>query len=485
MLFLDHQRLGDELRTLCGRLDNLPLALELAAARTVVFSPGQLLERLARPLDLLKAGRGVDARQETLRATIAWSHDLLTVEEQALFRRMSVFAGGCRFESAEQIAGADPDVLQSLLDKSLLRRRDSKAGPRFWMLETIREFAAERLETAGETDEVQRRHLEHYAAVAKACFDETLQGHDDFDRLEEERENLRLALDVALKTDADLALELARRLMPSWTQRGELREGRERLAAALPGASDASTPARAWALRAAALLASQQSDLETANRLGSEALSLFHALGDRRGAGATLTVLGYTAVRRGDYSEARRLFDEAVDLLGGPGDEQPQRSARMQLANLMSLEGDHGRALTLHREIVASVRREGSTFSLAIALGNLGNAEAAAGETEEARRSREESIALHRETGHKPALAVGLCNLAHSKLTTAPADALAHYSESLRLCLEIEEPRTTLYCLQGGSAIFAARCDHTHSATLLGAVSMFLTQTGAVLSPTR
>ncbi len=310
---------SDELRTLCGRLDNLPLALELAAARTVVFSPGQLLERLARPLDLLKAGRGVDARQETLRATIAWSHDLLTVEEQALFRRMSVFAGSCRFESAEQIAGADPDVLQSLLDKSLLRRRDSKAGPRFWMLETIREFAAERLETAGETDEVQRRHLEHYAAVANACFDETLQGHDDFDRLEEERENLRLALDVALKTDAELALELARRLMPSWTQRGELREGRERLAAALAGASDASTRERAWALRAAAFLASLQSDLETANRLGSEALSLFHALGDRRGAGATLTMLGNIALRRVDYSEAGRLFKESSGPARRPG----------------------------------------------------------------------------------------------------------------------------------------------------------------------
>jgi tetratricopeptide (TPR) repeat protein len=476
---------SDELRTLCARLDNLPLALELAAARAVVFSPGQLLERLARPLDLLKAGRGVDARQETLRATIAWSHDLLTVEEQALFRRMSVFAGGCRFESAEQVAGADPNVLQSLLDKSLLRRRDRKAVPRFGMLETIREFAAERLETAGETDDVQRRHLEHYAAVAEACFDETLQMRDDFDRLEEERENLRLALDVALRTDAELALELARRLTPSWARRGELREGRERLAAAL-ASRDASTPARAWALRAAAILANQQSDLETANRLGSEALSLFHALGDRRGAAATLTVLGTIAfVGRGDYREARRLFEEAVDLLGGPTDEQPQRSARMWLANLMSAEGDHDRALALHRENVASARREGSTLSLAFALNNFYVAQALAGEMEEARRSLEESIALLREVGHKPGLANGLCNLAHSKLTTAPADALAHYTESVRLCLEIEEPLTTVYCLQGGAAIFAARGDHTHAATLLGAASRIHTQTDAVLFPTR
>ncbi len=476
---------SDELQALCARLDNLPLALELAAARTMVFSPGQLLERLAQPLDLLKAGRGVDARQETLRATIAWSHDLLTVEEQTLFRRMSVFAGSCRFESAEQIAGADPDMLQSLLDKSLLRRRDSKAGPRFGMLETIREFAAERLETAGETDEVQRRHLAHYAAVAEACSDETLQGHDDFDRPDEERENLMLALDVALKTDADLALELARWLVPSWTQRGELRKGRERLAAALAGAPDAPTPARAWALRAAAFLAEHQSDHETATRLGSEALSLFQALGDRRGAGATLTMLGVIAFRRVDYSEARRLFEEAVDLLGGPGDELLQRSALKWLANLMSAEGDHGRALALLREIVAGERREGSAFSLALALNNLYVAETLAGETQEARRSLEESVALHREVAHKPSLAVVLCNLAHTKLTTAPADALGHYSESLRLCVEIEEPLTTVYCLQGGAAIFAARGDHTQAATLLGAASRIRTQAGVVLFPTR
>src|SRR5262249_30566755 len=264
-----------------------------------------------------------------------------------------------------QVAGADPEVLQSLLDKSLLGRRDGKAEPRFWMLETIREFAAEQLAGAGETDEVQRLHLEHYAAVAEACFDESLQWHDDFDRLEEERENLRLALDVAVRTDAELALELARRLMPSWVRRGEHREGRERLAAALAGATDAPTPARAWALRAAAYLAGQN-DPETADRLGSEALSLLHALGDRRRAAATLRVLGMVALnRRQDLGEARRFFQEAVDLLDGPGDEEPQRRVRVALAWLLSAEGDHGRALPVHRDDVDFERREGSTLSLA------------------------------------------------------------------------------------------------------------------------
>src|SRR5262245_22671395 len=257
-----------EVRTLCARLDNLPLALELAAARTVVFRPEQLLDRLAQRLDLLRAGGHVDARQETLRATIAWSHDLLDPGEQGLFRRMSVFAGSCSFESAEEIAGADPDVLQALLDKNLLRRRDAARAPRFWMLETIREFASERLAAEGEDEHVQRRHLEHYAALAESCFDETLLGNDDLELLEEERENLRLALDIALRSDPELALSLARWLMPLWSRGEYPLEGRERLSAALAGAPDASAEARAWALRASGFLAVQQSDYEVAEALG-------------------------------------------------------------------------------------------------------------------------------------------------------------------------------------------------------------------------
>ena len=140
---------------LCRRLDNLPLALELAAARTVVFSPEQLVERLSERLDLLKAGRDADPRQQTLRATIEWSYDLLEPEEQRLFRALSVFAGSCDYEAAESVCDADPDTLQSLLDKSLVRRREERGQTRYWMLESIRELAAERLAAAGEDVELQ------------------------------------------------------------------------------------------------------------------------------------------------------------------------------------------------------------------------------------------------------------------------------------------------------------------------------------------
>jgi predicted ATPase/class 3 adenylate cyclase len=475
-----------EVRTLCARLDNLPLALELAAARTVVFSPEQLLDRLAQRLDLLRAGGHVDARQQTLRATIAWSHELLDPEEQCLFRRMSVFAGSCSFESAEQIAGADPDVLQSLLDKNLLRRRDGARARRFWMLETIREFASERLAAAGEDDDVQRRHLEHYAALAESCFDETLLGNDDLELLEDERENLRLALDFALRSDPELAISLARWLMPSWVQRGEYFEGRERLRAALAGAPDASGQARAWALRAAAQLAVQQSDHDVAEALGGEALALFRELGDQRGTAWTLNVLAWSAMGRGaDYGRARLLFEQAADAHRATGDERLEHAALSSLAMVASAERDVPRAVSLNRSLVATARREGSTRSLGLALNNLGGALEMAGDDEQARLAYEESAALSRQIANKPLLALTLCNLGYVMWATAPTDALAHFRESLELSREVESPRTIAYCLEGTARIFLEHGSAMHAAGLLGAASEIRLRTGSASSPGR
>ena len=352
------------------------------------------------------------------------------------------------------------------------------------MLETIREYAAERLAAAGESDHLQRRHLEHYAALAEACYDETLQLNDDFDRLEEERENLRLAFDVALRTSPELALELGRRLVPLWLVRGEFREGRERLAAALACAASAPTPARAWALRSAARLAlAQEDDLEVAGSLASEALALFREVGDERGIGSVLNMLVHTAWARGEYGEARRLYEEASEAHSASGDEHAQLLATETLANVVSAEGDHAGAVMLLRDVVASVRRGGSNTRLAGALSNLGNEEELAGETEQARRSLEESIALCRQAANKPILANSLSNLAHLMHATAPVEALAHYSESLLLSQETEEPSTIAGCLTGGAAIFVARGDPAHATSLLGAASAARAHTSLALGP--
>jgi len=224
---------------LCRRLDRLPLALELAAARTKLLAPEALLARLGASLDLLKGTRDADERHATLRATIAWSYDLLEPHEQRLFRRLAVFRGGCALESAEAVCDADLDTLASLLDKSLVRRRSGRLGEeRFWMLETIREFARAELDASAEIDEIRRRHAERMLEIARSAH---LSEDDDepFDqsRALAERDDLRAALDWAAHGDVALGLELAVALENLWSAHapeegmrridGLLREGTE------------------------------------------------------------------------------------------------------------------------------------------------------------------------------------------------------------------------------------------------------------------
>ena len=211
---------------LCGRLDNLPLALELAAARVRVLTPAQILERISQRLDLFTAGRDADPRQHTLRAAIGWSYDLLPTDEQRLFARMAVFRGGCTLETAEQVAGADVAGLQSLHDKSLLRR----TGERFWMLETIREYAHELLDGSSEGDAVGRRHADHFLALGELAYTERFdRGLTWAGRLEAEHDNLRAALDDLQARDALHYLRLAGALGWFWMARSHFAEGTRRL----------------------------------------------------------------------------------------------------------------------------------------------------------------------------------------------------------------------------------------------------------------
>jgi predicted ATPase/class 3 adenylate cyclase len=246
---------------LCSRLDNLPLALELAASRIAVLSPEQLLGRLSKRLDLLKAGRGVDPRQQTLRATIEWSYDLIHEEEQVLFERLSVFGGGCTLEPAEEMCEAKIDTLQSLIDKRLLRRQ----GERFWMLETIREYAAERLERRGDAVVLADRHADYFIAVAE----EAARGAPDEDveqgpRLYLELDNFRRALGwLVASGDVKRELRLATgAFWCLWTD-ASLRELHGWLASALERADDADAYVRADALGAAALAAANLGVLTT------------------------------------------------------------------------------------------------------------------------------------------------------------------------------------------------------------------------------
>jgi predicted ATPase len=468
----------DEIAELCAHLDDLPLGVELAAARTKALSPAQILERLSDSLDLLKGGRDVDARQQTLRATIAWSYDLLSEEEQRVFLALSVFVGGCTLEAGEEVAEADLDSLQSLVEKSLLRF----TSERYWMLETIREFAAERLAPSAGAERLAQRHLAYYLALAEDADESPKVGEYKLGRLEEERDNLRSAFDTALALNPEQALELAGRLGLYWNRRGLYREGRQRIAAALAAAPAARASARARALSEAGNLALWQADLDDAEQLGREALALAREHGDRSGSGYALNLLGMVTGERGDPIAAIEQYEESLAEYEAAGDETGRLLVLQNLASNALARGDNERAISLLRERVAGTRGR-NTYSLALAIGLLGFALAANGETEEARQSFEESLELCRVHGFSRAEAEVLSGLADLMRTTSPSKALEYYRESIELAWEMGYLAQVAVCLRAIAAIALAGGDARDAATLLGVFVGFVERIGAILTP--
>jgi predicted ATPase/class 3 adenylate cyclase len=347
---------GPGVAELCATLDNLPLALELAAARVRVLSVEQLLERLSRRLDVLKAGRGVDARQQTLRATIEWSHDLLDEDEQRLFARLAVFRGGCTLTAAEQVAEADLDVLQSLVDKSLLRRTDG----RFRMLETIREYSLERLEKAGEAGELRRRHAEYFVGLGEEAEPHLLSGEESgewLDRLEREHDNIRAALDhLQASGETQLALQLAGAVWEFWQDRGgHFAEGRRRLERLLR-ADERPTAARAKALSGAAAMAWLGGDAATGRRRAEEALALHRLFGDDRGTAEAELWLGWAFAIDGDWATALQHFEQSLRLARAAGDREVTAKATHVVAWAYAELGDRERARRLDEENLPLVR---------------------------------------------------------------------------------------------------------------------------------
>ncbi len=308
----------DTVHRLCERLDRLPLALELAAARTKLLAPEALLERLHKSLDLLKGTRDADARHTTLRATIAWSYDLLDSHERALFTRLAVFRGSCTLETAEFVCEADLDTLASLLDKSLVRRRSDQLGEeRFWMLETIREFAAEQLEASDKGDGIRRRHAERMLAIAQAAgLSEDDPTAFDIATGLAEREDLRAALDWTAGHDIELGLRLMIALENFWVASGP-GEGMRRIGDLLDGAGLIPTTLRATALRVYGGTSDQAGEREQAERVWEESLELYRSLGDDRGIAGVQHRLAVSAWRREEWERVRWLTEDALDRSGG------------------------------------------------------------------------------------------------------------------------------------------------------------------------
>jgi tetratricopeptide (TPR) repeat protein len=432
----------------CARLDNLPLALELAAARTPLFSPQQLLERMGERLDLFKGARDADPRQRTLRATIEWSYDLLTKDEQALFARVSVFAGGCTYEAAEQVCDADPDTLQSLLDKSLLRRRDDPSEePRYWMLETIREYAGERLAHSGEAKKLHSRHALHFLALAEEAGPRLMGAEQApwLERLDHEHENVRAAIGWLHETGrSDLELRLVGAVWRFWYLRGRLVEGRSRVGAAL--ASGAGQPAalREKVLNGAGLFAHRQGDYERATAHAEERLALCRALGDPERVASSLLGLGLMASARGEPKRASAAYLESAELARRGG----------------------------HREILAMV------------VNNLGDLALFDGDYELAGLRFEESLSLFRELGDAHGIAAtlsGLGDVAFQQGRDEDADVLLN--EALELSEALTDKEVMIWCFEVFAAIAASRREGERASTLLGATDVLREATGHAPQP--
>jgi predicted ATPase len=441
----------------CARLDGLPLALELAAARSTVLSPPALLARLGRRLETLTGGaRDLPARQQTLRRTLDWSHDLLSPAEQTLFRRLGVFAGGCSLEAAEAVCPAPTvqavdvlDGLASLVDKSLLRQEEDAAGGSwFLMLETIREFAEERLEASGEAAALRRQHAATYVALAEAAEPKLTSGEVDrwLDRLDRERDNLRAALAWSLSPagEVEWGLRLAGALAWYWMRRGVMGEWRTWLEALLARADERPTLARAKALYAAGFATWAQADLPAARPLVEASIALFRSLGPpaRRGLALALLLLGYQALSEGNPARGQAPLEESEALWRRLGDEWGLGYTFSGLAGVAAQRGDLPRAQRLHQEAIALYRRLGDRHAAAMVMFNLVPVLMQTGDLAGARRLAEESLASFRQRRDTWAMARLLNTLsviARLEGDFAAAQALA--TQALALAREVGEKR--------------------------------------------
>jgi predicted ATPase/class 3 adenylate cyclase len=428
-------RADEAVSEICRRLDDLPLALELAAARVKALSSAQILERLEQRLPLLIGGaRDLPERQRTLRATIEWSYELLDVAEKALFARLSVFAGGCTLQAAEEVAEAELDTLQSLVDKSLLRHTDE----RFWMLETIREYAAERLEGSGESEELRRRHADHFLALAEEA-EPNLRGSPGkwLDRLEHEHDNLRAALDqFQIGGESELLLRLAGALSRFWYMRGHLAEGRRRLGSALR-TDQHPTAARAKALLGAAVIAVECADAATARDRAEEALALHRKLGDAWGIAYSEFMLGQAALAESDTHGAQQLFEESVRRFSELGDEHSILLSTLNLARAYDGLGDHERARALHEENLRRARALHNERIEAMTLGPLGMYAFEEGRIEDALSMLKESLRMLRDLGEIRLIPWNLCRFAAAVASERAETAARLLASSESLFTEI------------------------------------------------
>ena len=395
---------------ICRRLDGLPLAIELAAARTGALTPAVIAERLDDRFELLTAGaRTALPRHQTLRATVDWSYELLRPAERVAFRRLSVFAGGCSVNAAEAVCGGEGldatdvlDVVTALVDRSLVRVVEHEGGLRFTMHETLRAYAAERLAEAGEESALRARHLAWMLAFAEdqqeALAPQFVTKKAALDCVEAEHDNIRHALQWALSAQPDAALRIVAAIKAFWRLRGHAGEGRRLAESVLAATPDGDARLRAPVLREAGACAIQQGDAERGQLLIEQSIAAFRDLGDAHAVALSLDHLIWGASQVGDWARAGHLARRCIDIHTEVGDEHLASEATMLLACVKVRRGDESAARQLMDEALGYNLRHADD-PCPMLRGAAGHLSLLLGDFEEARRRLEEANRYSRETG--------------------------------------------------------------------------------------
>jgi predicted ATPase len=483
---------------ICARLDGLPLAIEIAAARVKLFSPSAMRKRLASRLELLTGGpRDLPARQQTLRGAIDWSYDLLNAAEQTLFRRLSVFAGSCTLEAVEAVCNTKNDLgldvldgMASLVDRSLVQQvEQAKDESRFMLLETIREYGREKLRASGEEPLARRAQAAYCLVLAEEGASESTGAERSvsLDGFEMEHNNFRAALEWLTENgDADWGLRLGAALFRFWETREYFAEGRDWLGKLLKlGGAMAPTKLRARALFAAGILASGQGDYGSADALIQESLEVARQLGDKHGIAVSLNALAVNARDRGEVEASRSLSEEGLAVWREIGDSQAVARSLSNLASVVKLKGDYAEARALYRECLSIFRRLDDRVGIAWSLNYEGDVAREQGDATAARSLYEQSLAAFRELGDRWGTAGSLGdlgNLALDEKNYSSADSL--YRESLSIFNELDHKRGIARLLECCACSAAAQSEPQRSLRLAGAAAALRHTIGAPLKPT-
>lgn len=461
---------GPAIRNICLRLDGLPLAIELAAARTKVLSPSAILDRLQSRLQLLTGGAlDLPERQQTLRKTIDWSHDLLNEAEQKLFRRFSVFIGGATLEAAEAVCntgrdlGIDPfEGLSSLVDKNLVQRSDrADSEPRFSMLETIREYAREGLATSLEEHVVQRAHAAYGLVLAE-------EGNPELSpaaravwlaRCDAEIDNFRSALDFLFDNkELDWGLRLCMALFRFWDMREHLTEGRARLETILRLAGPAYPRERARVSLFLGALVTPQGDFPAAKSYLEQSLSLYAELGDQWGIATSLNALAISARDQGDYSSAQDNFERSLACWRTLPDRLSIARCLHNLANVVKVRGDYSRAQAALREAAGIFEELGDHSGAAWSINQQGDIAREQGDLIVAGDLYRRALSAFREAGDRWGSARSLADLGYIYCEQGDyAAAREAYRKALEAFADLGHKRGIARALEGCACLAAAQ----------------------------